>query len=136
MAKRPTKQRDLEQYEAFKRSSGWYLAAWRDFRGLTLDELAEAYGDGTSRGRISDFETGALRKDTGKTAATINPQALSDFAKALDTTPGRLIDMNPFAVDERLVLIESAFQRFDERDRDAVAHLVEVLERRKTGTNG
>ena len=129
MARRPPKQRDSEQYEAFKAASGWYLAAWRDFRGLTLEELAEAYGEGTSRGRISDFETGALRSN-GKTAATINPQALRDFARALDTTPGRLIDVNPFEADERFTLIEEAFPKLEARDQETVADLVRTLLRR------
>ena len=129
MPRRPPKQRDPEQYEAYKEASGWYLAAWRDFRGLTLEELAEAYGEGTSRGRISDFETGALRSN-GRTAATINPQALRDFARVLGTTPGRLIDVNPFAVDERFTLVEEAFPRLDPRDQETVTELVRNLLKR------
>lgn len=133
MAKRPAKRPDLAKYEAYREASGWYLAAWRNFRKLTLDELAAAYGEGTSRGRVSDFETGAVRKDTGKVSATISPQALKDFAAALNTTPGKLIDVNPFAVDQRFTTIEQAFQVVDDRDRDELTRLAETLMRRHTG---
>lgn len=101
MAKRARAPR-LEKHEEFKERSGWYLAAWRDFRGLSLEELAEEVG--TSKGQISDLETGAEKKGT-KQNARYNRDWVESLARALDTTPGFLIDVNPYRVDDAFTAV-------------------------------
>ncbi len=127
MAKRPRKPRQLEQYEAYKQASGWYLAAWRDHRGLTLDELAAEME--TSKGFISDLETGAVDKD-GK-RRRYNSDLLAKAAAAVDTTMGFLVDVNPFTVDGDFTRRVSMIRELDARDRDEVFRLADTLARRR-----
>lgn len=124
MPKRPRKQRTQEQLEAYKEASGWYLAAWRDYRGLTLEELAEEVG--TSKGVVSDLETGAKRAN-GQLAQRFNKDDVSRFAKALDTTGGFLLDMNPFTVDPDTYDLGSKIQRLDRQSQSLVRDLTERL---------
>ena len=126
MAKRPRKPR-LEQYEAYREASGWYLAAWRDHRGLTLDELAAEMG--SSKGFISDLETGAVDKE-GK-QRRYNRDLADKAARALDTTPGFLIDLNPFTAEADYTQRLSALRQMEERDREEVFRLVDTLSRRR-----
>lgn len=129
MAKRPRKPR-IEQYEAFKEASGWYLAAWRDFRGLTLEELADEAQ--TSKGVVSDMETGAL-KSSGDRAQRFNRDWIDRFSKALGTSGGFLIDVNPYAVDPAVFDLGRRYGELSAADRTAVEQLVSHLESRKVG---
>jgi transcriptional regulator with XRE-family HTH domain len=122
MAKKPRKPR-LEQYEAFKEASGWYLAAWRDKRGLTLEELAEDVG--TSKGVVSDMETGAKRS-TGALAQRFNATWLKKFSDALEVTEGFLIQVNPFTADETHDL-GGKLERLGDADRKVVEDLIDRL---------
>jgi transcriptional regulator with XRE-family HTH domain len=126
MAKRPRKPR-LDQYEAYKTASGWYLAAWRDHRGLTLDELAAEME--SSKGFISDLETGAVDKD-GK-QRRYNRDLLAKAAAALDVTMGYLVDVNPFTVDGQFTEGVSVIRSLDERDQAEVFRLADTLARRR-----
>lgn len=112
MAKRSRKVREDDVHAKFRAASGWYLAAWRDKRGLTLEELAEEVG--TSRGVVSDLETGAFRKNGAK-AQRFNRDDVEKFAAALGTTGGFLIDVNPFENSLKVELAEKA-EQLDERD--------------------
>jgi transcriptional regulator with XRE-family HTH domain len=116
----PTVKR-LAQHEEFRRASGWYLAAWRDYRGLTLEELAEDVG--SSKGAISDLETGRQKSD-GTKPARFNRDTVDLMAKALRTTGGRLIDMNPFTVDQEAL---EAFGQVPEQDRARVLQIVRTF---------
>lgn len=131
MARRPRKPR-LDQYEAFKKASGWYLAAWRDHRGLTLEELAAEVD--ITKGMVSDFETGAL-KSNGTQAQRFNRDWVDKFAKALGTTGGYLIDINPFGDESKLVAIADVYRRLSDADREVAVSLVSALLAR-TGTDG
>lgn len=125
MAIRPRKARH-DLYQTYRDASGWWAAAWRDYRGLTLDELAEELG--RTKGYVSDIETGASRH--GRPATRFNRDTIDQMAKALNTTGGRLIDVNPFALEEHGEGIESIFRDLDRPSRDAVIQLVESLRRR------
>src|SRR5690606_17918443 len=65
MAKR-FKPRDESELAELYRQSGWWLAAWRDYRGLTGEALGEKLGeiDGKplSKGQISALEKGSSGK--------------------------------------------------------------------------
>lgn len=125
------KGRSNELYETYKVASGWYLAAWRDWRGLTLDELAAETG--ITKGYISDLESGAARE--GRPMKRFNRDMIDSMARALDTTGGRLIDVNPFTVDDIEDRFDSVIRRLDAQQRDAVLQLAKSLGG-KTGTDG
>lgn len=118
-------------YASYRTASGWYLAAWRDFRGLTLDDLASEIG--SSKGYVSDLETGAARPD--RPIRRFNRDIVDSVAKALGTTGGRLIDVNPYELDEEADHFETVIRNLDPDQRRAVIQLAESLGA-KTGTQG
>jgi transcriptional regulator with XRE-family HTH domain len=126
MAKRPRKPR-LDQYEAFRQASGWWVAAWRDYRGLTQDELAAEVG--ITKGMVSDLESGAIRGNNDK-GARFNRDWLDKFSKALGTTGGYLIDVNPFATDKGLLAwgdLYQGLQRLSDDDQEFTVGMVRDL---------
>jgi transcriptional regulator with XRE-family HTH domain len=126
MAKRPRKPRE-GQYEAYRQASGWYLAAWRDRRGLTLEELAGEVG--TSKGVVSDLETGA-RRSSGALAQRFNRDDVDHFARALGVTGGFLIDVNPYALPVETADLGGKIQALSPADRQVVEDLTNRLLKR------
>ncbi|CAN7172174.1 helix-turn-helix domain-containing protein [Brevundimonas sp. LjRoot202] len=126
MSDKPHKTRPLELYEEYREKSGWYLAAWRDWAGLTLEELASELG--RSRGYISDLETGAVRKDRPPTR--FNRDLVQQVANAVGTKGGRLIDVNPFTAWEHEERLNSTLSRLADEDRNAVLDMAERLVRK------
>lgn len=61
------------------------IAAWRKFRGMTQEALAEAAGI-ESAGTVSDLENGKVG---------YSDESLHNMAKALRVTPGKLLDVDP-----------------------------------------
>lgn len=122
MAKRVSTGAD---YEALRASSGWYAAAWRSFRGLTLQDMADECE--TSRGQISDLETGAKTR--------FNRDWVEKFSRALNVTGGRLIDVNPYLVSDRLDRLALIAAQLDEDGQEAVIEMAERWSKR-TGTDG
>jgi transcriptional regulator with XRE-family HTH domain len=106
-------------YEALRQASGWYAAAWRDYRGLKQQELAEEMG--SSRGQISDLETGAKTR--------FNRDWVEKFSAALQVRPGHLIDVNPFTMWEHATRLDDTVRRLAPEDRDQVLALAERLAR-------
>jgi transcriptional regulator with XRE-family HTH domain len=84
MARKPRSARHA-LYEEYRAASGWYLAAWRDYRGLTLEDLADELGK--TKGYVSDLETGAARG--GRASNRFNRDTLMAVAQAVGTTGGR-----------------------------------------------
>lgn len=125
--KRPRKPR-LGDYERYRAASGWWLAAWRDFRGLTLEDVAAEVG--TTKGIISDLETGAPRS-TGNRAQRYNADTLRSVADALKITEGWLLDVNPYAADPHWLTVCSGFKDLDDNAKAAVAGLVDQLRPRQ-----
>ncbi len=125
MAQRPRKARH-DLYETYREASGWWAAAWRDYRGLTLEELADELGK--TKGYVSDIETGAARH--GRPATRFNRDTIDLMAKALNTTGGRLIDVNPFDMDERGEEIDTIFRDLDPVGREALYQMASTLKRR------
>ena len=127
MSKRKRSARTLERLEEMKQASGWYAAAWRDFKNLTLEELADELGTGKSV--VSELESGAPKRD-GKPPARYNRDWADKFAKALGTTPGHIIDVNPFtANDEFFREWAGDLASLDDAGRDAVVSLLKALKR-------
>lgn len=131
MAEKPRKTRPMELYEDYRAKSGWYLAAWRDFIGLTMEDLADELG--RSKGYISDLETGATR--TGRPPTRFNRDLIEQVAKVVGTTGGRLIDVNPFMLSERLERLSAVVTSLDEEGQDAMLDMAERWAKR-TGTEG
>lgn len=112
-------------YEALREASGWYAAAWRDFKKITQQELADEVG--SSRGQVSDLETGAKTR--------YNRDWVKKFSDALGVRPGFLIDVNPFTMWEGQDRLEDAVRRLSVDDRNAVLDMATRLVP-KTGTQG
>jgi transcriptional regulator with XRE-family HTH domain len=85
------------------------ITAWRNFRKLTLEQLAELTGLSTAT--LSDM---ANRK------ADVTGKSLLDLAKALRTTPGALLEADPRKAQPWWEIWENLSSR--ERDR-AIAHI-------------
>lgn len=95
-----------------------HLKAWREFRKLSQEELAEKVG--TTASQISMLETG----DRGLSA-----KWLRKLAPALDVTPGHLLDHDPATVDNDIIDI---WMSIGQRDRQQA---IRVLRAFRTGTN-
>ncbi len=95
-----------------------HLKAWREFREMSQETLAEKIG--TTASQISMLETG----DRG-----LSTKWLRKLAPALGTTPGHLLDHDPADIDSDVFDIWIAI---GEKDR---ATALRVLKSFKTGTN-
>lgn len=96
-----------------------YLRAWREFRRMTQEQLAEKVG--TNANMISYLESG----ERGLSA-----KWLRRLAPALETSPGMLLDHDPEALDTDIIDI---WAHIPDPDRSAVRKMLEGLKR--TGTN-
>lgn len=94
MARRKTV-RSVEALEDLRRTSGWYLAAWRDYRSLSQDDLAAETG--IKKGALSELESGRVRKDGRR--PRFNRDTIVLLVEALGITEGMLFDVNPFTAN-------------------------------------
>jgi transcriptional regulator with XRE-family HTH domain len=97
-----------------------YLRAWREFRKMTQEKLAESVG--TNANMIQYLETG----ERGLSA-----KWLRRLAPELDTTPGLLLDHDPETLDSDLLEI---YAHGDDRQRRQMSEIAKTLVR--TGTGG
>ncbi|HEY3797956.1 MAG TPA: helix-turn-helix domain-containing protein [Caulobacteraceae bacterium] len=67
------------------------LRTWREFRGLTVADLAKKAG--TNAQTINDLESGTIE---------LSDKWLGKLAGPLSTTRGRLLDINPYETDTSL----------------------------------
>lgn len=104
--------------EVDKNAGPNHLAAWREFRKLTQEQLAEKVD--TTPSQISMLETG----DRG-----LSTKWLRRLAPALGTTPGHLLDHDPTTIDNDVFDI---WMEIDKRDRAAALRMLRAL---KSGTN-
>jgi transcriptional regulator with XRE-family HTH domain len=125
MARARNKKSDLD-YEVLKLASGWYLRAWRDYKRLTLDEVADEVNarrpdkaPQTKRGMIGDLENGVKR---------FNRDWLEELSAALDVTPGWLIDVNPMAEPSGVQAVQLAYSRLSRQDQQRVNDYLELLQ--------
>lgn len=97
-----------------------HLAEWREYRKMTQAKLAEAVG--TNANMISMLEN----SERGLSA-----KWLRRLAPVLDTTPGMLLDHNPFDLSADIVDI---WTRADLRQRGQLTDIAKTLLR--SGTEG
>lgn len=96
------------------------LAAWRKFRHLTQEELAERVG--TTKAVISNLETGARG---------LSDKWLRRLAPVLETSPGYLMDHDPNDLPTEVLDVWSAIP-VEQREQ-----ALKVLQSfRRTGTDG
>lgn len=95
-----------------------YLKAWREFRGLTQEELAERAS--TTKSVISLLEA---------EKRPLSSKWLRKFAEILETQPGHILDHDP---NEMSADIHDIWSRLGKEDR---ARAVRIL-RTFTGTDG
>jgi transcriptional regulator with XRE-family HTH domain len=100
-----------------KRALRWYIREWREYRGLTQDQVAERAN--TNKGQISKLETGAQR---------MNDSWASRLADAFGVEPWQLL-RHPEAPDPADLLAGLL-----EQDRERVRMFADALKR--TGTKG
>lgn len=100
-----------------------YLKAWRDFRGLTQAELAEAVG--TNSNMIGYLESGER---------SLSLKWLRRLAPALDTNVGMLAQYDPHDLDKDLIEIWATVSTRDQAKILEIAKLI-VTDEKREGTN-
>jgi len=90
-----------------------YLRQWREYRGLTIAELARRAG--TSAQVLTDLETGAVE---------VSDKWLRKLASALDTQPGRLLDVNPDKAEPDLL---DAFEAIPKERRGQALEILKTF---------
>lgn len=131
MSSRP-RTRPLEVLEDLRRTSGWYLAAWREYRGLSQDDLALEMG--ISKGKVSELENGKPRKDGS--LPRFNRDSLEAAARALNVNRGELLDINPYTANPAWLQILDKFRRLDADSQATAVRLISQLEPEKKAGNG
>lgn len=96
-----------------------FLQAWRKFRRMTQDELAEKVG--TTKAVISLLESGNR---------PLSAKWLRKIAPVLNTTPGHLLDHDPNELPTDVIDIWASI---DIRDRETARRVLESF--RRTGTH-
>lgn len=71
-----------------------YLAAWREHRGMSQEDLAERIDPPTTQGQIAHLESGR----SGLTA-----KWLRKLSAALNVTPGLILDHPPHEIDNDII---------------------------------
>lgn len=97
-----------------------HLRAWRKFRRMTQQELADKVG--TAKSVISDLERGVVQ---------LSDKWLRKLAPALQTQPGHILDYAPEDLDTDIIDIWS---RIDGDQREQAAAVLRTFQRR-TGTD-
>lgn len=123
MARKPSS-RPIEVLEDLRRTSGWYLAAWREYRGLTQQDVAEEAG--VKKSAVSELENGKPRKDG--TTPRFNRTTIEGIAKALSITEGMLFDVNPYTANPTWIRLQDAMRGLDPSGQAMAERFVEMLE--------
>lgn len=97
-----------------------HLKAWREFRHMTQDELAEAAE--TTGSVISLLESGGRK---------LSPKWLRRLAPVLNTQPGYLLDHDPNDLPTEIL---DTWASIPEADRPRALEMLKVFKR--TGTEG
>lgn len=126
MAKRRTF-RSIEILEDLRRTSGWYLAAWRDYRGLSQDELSAETG--IKKSALSELENGRVRSDGRK--PRFNRDTIASLVQALGITEGMLFDVNPMSANPDWMDQFDAMRKQAHMSPDAALRTIDALPTRR-----
>lgn len=97
-----------------------HLRAWRQFRHMTLEEVADAVG--STKATIQQLEVGRI---------TLSHKWLLRIAPVLGTTPGMLLDHDP---NDLPTSVLETWASIPERDQPRAMEMLKVFAR--TGTEG
>jgi transcriptional regulator with XRE-family HTH domain len=89
------------------------LRVWREYRGLSVSELAKKAK--TSAQTITDLESGAVE---------LSRKWLDTLAPPLNTTPGRLLDLNPYENDPEIL---DTFSAIPKERRPQVLQIIQTF---------
>lgn len=123
MARKPSS-RPVEVLEDLRRTSGWYLAAWREYRNLTQQDVADEAG--IKKSAVSELENGKPRKD-GVTPR-FNRTIIEGVARALSVTEGMLFDVNPYTANPMWIRFRDATMGLGADGQAMAEKFVEILE--------
>lgn len=115
MARHPRNPRTVQP--RFKQRRRIFLKQWREYRGLTQEQLAERVG--WSVGNISQLERGLQG---------YSDEGLALLAEALQCTPGQILDVDP--ADDNAIW--SLWERARPAQRNALLEVAKGMVR--TGT--
>lgn len=105
---------DIRQVDDQTKNGGPnYLRAWRSFRKMTQEQLAEKVG--TTQHQIAFLENG----DRGLSA-----KWLRRLAPVLDTTPGMLLDHDPAELDNDIIDIWAHAGAREKRQLSEIARTI------------
>ena len=99
-----------------------YLRDWRDYRKLTQDDLAAAVG--TTNSVISMLESGDRQ---------LSAKWLRKLAPALGTTPGFLLDHNPYDLPNDILDIWNRAAPEEQKQIRALAETVIAFRQKDSG---
>lgn len=128
---RKAKQHDIERLDDLRRTSGWYLAAWRQYKNLSQTDIAlEA---GMNKSAISELETGKPRKDG--TIPRFNRDTIERMSAALGITGGMLLDVNPYKANAEWLELQERVQGLNEDSQARVLGVMRAVldQERKVG---
>jgi hypothetical protein len=100
-----------------------HLRAWMRFRGVKGVELAEALGGNVTPGMVSDL---------ANSKRALSAKWLRRIAPILDTTPGMLLDHDPYELDADIIDI---WNHASKRQQRQLVDLARVVVSDKTGTH-
>ena len=115
--------RSVDELEDLRRTSGWYLAAWRQYRDLSLDDVAAETG--LKKSALSEIENGVVRKDGRK--PRFNRDTLAMLVQALGITEGMMFDVNPYRANPEWLANFDALRREGQRNPQSALELVDQL---------
>lgn len=119
--------RTVEELEDLRRTSGWYFAAWRQYRELSLDEIAAETG--LKKSALSELENGVVRKDGRK--PRFNRDNLAPIAQALGVTDGMMFDVNPYTANPDWLSQYDALRKQGDKNPASALQLVDSLPTRR-----
>lgn len=108
-----TEDEETDREEEGKPAS--HIRAWREYRGLTVPELAKKSGLGVQT--INALESGEMDASV---------KVLNKVGDALDTPPGRLLDFDPNDVDPEAI---ETFQAIPKERRGQALEILKTFRR-------
>lgn len=101
-----------------------HLRAWMKFRGVKGAHLAESLGGNVTPGMVSDLVN---------SNRALSAKWLRRIAPHLRTTPGLLLDHDPFDLDEDMI---DLWTKANDDQKHQIVDLAKVVIKGRTGTDG
>ena len=118
-SRRRLTEEEAQRFSAAAARHNVFSWAWRDYRNLSLQDVAA--DSGLTAGTVSDIEQGLLAPSPGQ---------LEGLARAFSTNPG-LLRTNPFLTNERVAELVTISDGLDPADVQTLIDMAATLERRR-----